>query len=66
MVSPLLANIYLDRLDRFVETELLPQYNRGERRRKNLEWVKVNNFINHHRAKLSADEYRTLVQRRHL
>ena len=64
MVSPLLANIYLDRLDRFVETELLPQYNRGERRRKNLEWVKVNNFINHHRAKLSADEYRTLVQRR--
>lgn len=64
VASPLLANIYLDRLDRFVETELLPQYNRGESRRKNLEWVKVNNLINHHRTTLPADEYQALVQRR--
>ncbi len=35
VVSPVLANIYLDRLDRFVETVLLPQYNRGIRRRLN-------------------------------
>jgi hypothetical protein len=27
--SPLLANIYLDRLDRFVEQELIPAYTRG-------------------------------------
>jgi group II intron reverse transcriptase/maturase len=33
VVSPLLSNIYLDRLDQFVETVLLPAYNRGDRRR---------------------------------
>ncbi len=38
MNSPLLANIYLDRLDRFVETTLLPAYNRGQRRKPNSEW----------------------------
>ncbi|MCL4531927.1 MAG: reverse transcriptase/maturase family protein, partial [Actinobacteria bacterium] len=35
IVSPILANIYLDRLDSFVETTLLPMYNRGTRRRVN-------------------------------
>jgi group II intron reverse transcriptase/maturase len=32
VLSPLLSNIYLDRLDRHVEKKLLPQYNRGTRR----------------------------------
>jgi group II intron reverse transcriptase/maturase len=34
-LSPILANLYLDKLDRYVETVLLPAYNRGERRRIN-------------------------------
>lgn len=38
IVSPVLANIYLDRLDRFVEDVLLPAHNRGERRRRNPEY----------------------------
>ena len=33
VVSPLFSNIYLDKLDRFVEETLLPIYNRGDRRR---------------------------------
>jgi group II intron reverse transcriptase/maturase len=33
IASPLLSNIYLDKLDKFVEETLLPMYNRGERRR---------------------------------
>ena len=33
VVSPILSNLYLDRLDQFVETVLLPAYNRGARRR---------------------------------
>ncbi len=33
VISPLLSNIYLDKLDRFVEETLLPIYNRGDRRR---------------------------------
>ncbi len=34
-LSPLLANVYLDKLDKFVETTLTPVYTRGERRRVN-------------------------------
>lgn len=33
--SPILSNIYLDRLDRFVEEQLLPEYNQGGPRRRN-------------------------------
>jgi group II intron reverse transcriptase/maturase len=32
--SPILSNVYLDRLDRFVEEQLLPEYNQGGPRRK--------------------------------
>jgi group II intron reverse transcriptase/maturase len=35
VLSPLLSNIYLDKLDRYVEEVLLPAYNRGDRRRIN-------------------------------
>jgi len=35
VVSPILSNIYLDRLDQFVETVLLPVNNRGDRRNPN-------------------------------
>ena len=33
VVSPLLSNIYLDRLDEYVDRELIPQYTRGNRRK---------------------------------
>ena len=36
IVSPILANIYLDRLDTFVESVLLPTYNRGRDRKPNV------------------------------
>jgi group II intron reverse transcriptase/maturase len=35
IVSPLLSNIYLDKLDHFVETELLPRFTRGMHRKTN-------------------------------
>jgi group II intron reverse transcriptase/maturase len=31
-VSPVMSNIYLDRLDKYIEANLLPAYNRGARR----------------------------------
>jgi group II intron reverse transcriptase/maturase len=43
VVSPILANIYLDRLDQFVETELLPVHNHGHRREDNPEYRHVRN-----------------------
>src|SRR5438046_8261810 len=33
--SPILSNIYLDRLDRFVENTLIPAYVRGKERKEN-------------------------------
>ncbi len=38
ILSPILSNILLSKLDRFVETELMPQYNKGEKRRENREY----------------------------
>jgi group II intron reverse transcriptase/maturase len=35
VVSPVLSNIYLHKLDDFVERELIPQYTRGARRKNN-------------------------------
>jgi group II intron reverse transcriptase/maturase len=35
VVSPVLSNIYLDRMDKFVETVLLPEYTRGVVRARN-------------------------------
>ncbi len=38
VLSPLLSNIYLHKLDEFVEKELIPQYTRGDHRKRNLEY----------------------------
>jgi len=35
VVSPILSNVYLDRLDKFVEQVLLPAYNQGDQRKPN-------------------------------
>jgi group II intron reverse transcriptase/maturase len=35
ILSPVLSNILLNKLDRFVENELLPQYNQGRKRKAN-------------------------------
>jgi group II intron reverse transcriptase/maturase len=40
-VSPILSNVYLDKLDKFVEQELIPQYTRGARRRLNPEYSRA-------------------------
>jgi group II intron reverse transcriptase/maturase len=41
VVSPILANLYLDRLDRFVEQTLLPECTRGARRKQNLTYNRL-------------------------
>src|SRR6266849_2710591 len=41
IVSPVLSNILLDKLDTFVETTLIPQYNTGEKRSPNEEYGKL-------------------------
>lgn len=42
VISPILSNIYLDRLDKYVETVLLPAYNRGAKRAHNRRYSVLN------------------------
>jgi group II intron reverse transcriptase/maturase len=41
VASPVLSNIYLDRLDQFIEQKLLPEYNRGRKRRHHPEYHRL-------------------------
>jgi group II intron reverse transcriptase/maturase len=45
VVSPIISNIYLHRLDTFVETVLIPEYTRGVRRVRNPAYREVTNAI---------------------
>ena len=53
VLSPCLSNIYLDRLDKFVETVLMPEYTRGVLRRPNPEYSRVSSAL--HRARKRGD-----------
>jgi group II intron reverse transcriptase/maturase len=53
VLSPCLSNIYLDRLDTFVETVLMPEYTRGVRRNPNPEHRRITNGI--YRARKRGD-----------
>jgi group II intron reverse transcriptase/maturase len=53
VLSPLLSNIYMDRLDKFAETVLIPEYTRGKARKKNLTYQKVENAIWNTRQRLA-------------
>ena len=60
VISPILSNIYLDRLDRYVETVLIPQCTQGKVRTKNPDYQKVENEIkrirqNHARRKENTE-----------
>jgi group II intron reverse transcriptase/maturase len=45
VVSPVLSNIYLDRLDKYVETTLIPDYTRGRTRAPNPDYRRVVNAM---------------------
>lgn len=51
VISPLLANIYLNELDRYVETAILPQYNKGRKKPINPEYKEIENRIHQARRK---------------
>ena len=51
VVSPILSNVYLHKLDVFVETVLIPQYTRGAGRRPNPEYERIRARIARARAR---------------
>jgi hypothetical protein len=60
VVSPILSNIYLHKLDVFVETVLIPQYTRGKRRKRNPEYGRRLAQIRRARARGNLDKARNL------
>lgn len=64
ILSPLLANIYLDRFDQWVKTTLLPKYNRGNQRQGNTTYQKLTGQIGQLRAKGRYAEAKTLSKQR--
>ncbi len=64
VVSPILSNIYLNELDKYVETVLIPQYTRGTRRRRNSAHNKMNCRIT--RARRLGDRVTARQLRRQL
>jgi len=60
IVSPVLSNVYLDKLDQYVETELIPKYTKGEKRQRNKRWAALRSQVSRQRKKGNrkrADEF---------
>jgi len=62
IASPVLSNIYLDRLDQYVEQTLIPEYERGGRRRKNLAYHRVWRGIQQARRRGDRRQVRDLTR----
>ncbi len=63
VVSPVLSNIYLHRLDTFVETVLIPEYTRGKYRKPNPAYRKVQYAITQARKRGDRTTVRKLRRR---
>ncbi|HEX6481298.1 MAG TPA: reverse transcriptase domain-containing protein [Ktedonobacteraceae bacterium] len=56
IVSPLLSNILLDKLDKFVENVLIPHYTRGSRRKTNPEYERLRKASQNQRKKGNTEK----------
>lgn len=64
IVSPLLANIYLDRLDRFIEAKLFPEFNRGNKRRLNQAYHNLQKMAARRKRDGDKDGYHDCMRRK--
>ena len=62
VVSPILSNIYLHKLDDFAGNTLIPEYTRGETRTRNKEYERVRHALA--RARKKGDHQKTRELRR--
>lgn len=65
VLSPILSNIYLHKLDTFAETVLMPEYTRGKLRVRNPEYRKVEAAILRARRRGDRAQVRALRKRQH-
>ncbi|MER6549699.1 reverse transcriptase domain-containing protein [Streptomyces sp. NPDC001250] len=65
VVSPVISNIYLHKLDEFVETVLIPEYTRGKLRARNPEYRRTERTVAKARRKGDRAELRSAYRRLH-
>ena len=65
-LSPLMANIILNELDEFMENELIPQYTKGDVKRWNPEYRRIQNNIAYAKRKGRVERYQALCKQRRL
>ncbi|GAC1636163.1 MAG: reverse transcriptase domain-containing protein [Ktedonobacteraceae bacterium] len=63
ILSPLLSNILLDKLDKYIEITLIPRYTRGERRKHNNEHARLMKQANRLQQKEQKEAARLLRKR---
>jgi group II intron reverse transcriptase/maturase len=63
VASPILSNLYLHKLDVFVEKVLIPEYTRGGRRARNPAYLEVANLLATARRRGDRAEARSLLER---
>jgi len=59
-ISPILSNILLDKLDKYVETVLIPKYTRGEKKRPDPEYIQLQRQYYVQRKRGNKEEARSL------
>jgi group II intron reverse transcriptase/maturase len=64
IISPLLFNIYLTDLDRFIEDTLIPTYTRGKKRKIDPAYKRISNRIAYARKAENFDEVKRLKRER--
>jgi len=60
ILSPLLSNIILNELDKYIETELIPQYTKGTIRHRNPEYNRLNRAMTHAKQQGEITKYQQL------
>lgn len=63
IISPILSNIYLDKLDKYVEKTLVPAYTKGEKRARNRVYTNMLNKASRARNPLEAKKIRQEAQK---
>jgi group II intron reverse transcriptase/maturase len=61
-VSPILSNIYLNQLDHYVETHLIPQHTRGQVRKKNPAYRRIQERLSRARRKGEYSKAKALLR----
>jgi group II intron reverse transcriptase/maturase len=64
IVSPVLSNIYMDRLDRFVENTLIPEYTQGKERERHEEYIQLTKLAWYHEHKGHIERAKELRKER--